>query len=387
MNQVLSGFKQSHRQRIFADLQAGILSGRIPAGRSLPTVRALARAAGTSTMPVVQALAQLEEEGLVRRHHGTGVEVLQRPRALHLRDSVALLMHTEGHVFADLHQALLAQLQVRQHPVVTLPDDGTRDLALWKIAATSEVHALIIYGSVHTLQDEMRQWPLAARYLFGVLEWESDWCPPNLRRILLDQQQAARDVVDYLWSRGHRHILVVGAALEIRTLTDTEGYSNLYGRSLVREWQARGGSYTTLTPEHDGDVVHTLQGRPTPFACFDRQALRARLAGPPAATAVVSHMDLYVRAAMIQIAADHLPMPAPADFVGYGNTPWAHYAGAPFPSVDWNIDGIVAAVIAQLDSPCDGLDEALPVEWIPPQLVLPPAPEGAGLSTARAGTA
>ncbi len=58
------------------ELRAAVLSGELLAGSNLPPERELAKTLGISRLTLRAAIARLESEGLVRAHHGSGVEVL-----------------------------------------------------------------------------------------------------------------------------------------------------------------------------------------------------------------------------------------------------------------------------------------------------------------------
>ena len=62
-----------------ASLLSDIQSGRYQVGDFLPSVRELALQFGGSITPVVRALKQLEDEGIVDRIHGSGVRVAKIP--------------------------------------------------------------------------------------------------------------------------------------------------------------------------------------------------------------------------------------------------------------------------------------------------------------------
>lgn len=67
----------SAENQIFTILRDEILTGRWEAGGSLPSLRDLAGRFGVSRVPAHRAIIKLEEAGLVKRVHGSGVHVLR----------------------------------------------------------------------------------------------------------------------------------------------------------------------------------------------------------------------------------------------------------------------------------------------------------------------
>lgn len=67
------------QRQIFAQLRARILGGELPAGESIPSIRALAKTTNVSVITVQRAYANLEREGLIHSRRGKGfyVSVIQ----------------------------------------------------------------------------------------------------------------------------------------------------------------------------------------------------------------------------------------------------------------------------------------------------------------------
>ena len=65
--------------QVAEQLRSSILDGRRAAGERLPSEPDLARELGVSRSTLRDALRALEDEGLVRRVHGSGTYVTGRP--------------------------------------------------------------------------------------------------------------------------------------------------------------------------------------------------------------------------------------------------------------------------------------------------------------------
>jgi GntR family transcriptional regulator len=78
--------RQSLRHQIADDLRRRVLTGELSAGAQLPSEPELARRMHVARSSLRAAIALLEEEGLVRRVHGSGTYVNDRPL---LRDDIS----------------------------------------------------------------------------------------------------------------------------------------------------------------------------------------------------------------------------------------------------------------------------------------------------------
>lgn len=81
--------------QIESQLRQLIVSGVVPAGTSLPSVRALATSLGVSVITTRRAYQELEQQGLIRTFQGRGTTVADVPEATR-----------EQHRLAPVEQAL-----------------------------------------------------------------------------------------------------------------------------------------------------------------------------------------------------------------------------------------------------------------------------------------
>lgn len=68
--------------QIESQLKAQIISGELPEGTVLPSIRALAKAVGVSVITTTRAYADLEREGYIASMQGRGTLVLPQDNAL-----------------------------------------------------------------------------------------------------------------------------------------------------------------------------------------------------------------------------------------------------------------------------------------------------------------
>lgn len=102
-------------EQIVAQIKAEVISGSLPAGEALPSVRTLARELKISALTVKKAYDYLEEEGLVVTVHGKGSFIAQANQGL-------LMEERRKELEKDLEQA------VRKARCGGLTDEEIREL-------------------------------------------------------------------------------------------------------------------------------------------------------------------------------------------------------------------------------------------------------------------
>jgi DNA-binding GntR family transcriptional regulator len=107
--------RRSLRHQIADDLRARVLTGELAAGAQLPSEPELARRMYVSRSSLRAAIAVLEEEGLVRRVHGSGTYVNDRPR---LRDDISRNLSVTAMIAATgrVPGALLTEARLEPAP-------------------------------------------------------------------------------------------------------------------------------------------------------------------------------------------------------------------------------------------------------------------------------
>lgn len=107
-------------EQIKRQVRSSILSGEIPAGRTLPSLRQLAADLRVSVITVTRAYNDLAAEGLVHSEHGRGFVVLEVEPGL---ASAALR--------ARLDDALREARSAARHARLSLPDIHERIDEIW----------------------------------------------------------------------------------------------------------------------------------------------------------------------------------------------------------------------------------------------------------------
>lgn len=102
-------------EQIVSQIKAEVISGSLPAGETLPSVRTLARELKISALTVKKAYDYLEEEGLVVTVHGKGSFIAQANQGL-------LMEERRKELEKDLEQA------VRKARCGGLTDEEIREL-------------------------------------------------------------------------------------------------------------------------------------------------------------------------------------------------------------------------------------------------------------------
>src|ERR1039458_8215170 len=92
--------RRSLRHLIAENLRARVQAGELRAGAQLPSEPTLARDLGVSRSSLRAAIALLEEDGLLRRQHGSGTYVTHKPllrNDLSRNFSVSAMIDATGH--------------------------------------------------------------------------------------------------------------------------------------------------------------------------------------------------------------------------------------------------------------------------------------------------
>jgi len=244
---------QSH-ERIRASILQEIESGQYPPGTKIPSIRAISRSSGVSTLTVARAIKQLTAEGVLRPEHGRGcfVERVRPARvpsagtvifALSIPPDQALTQPLFARTLVPAQQILLAAgldvlLQRRGSPG---NGEGGAD-----IAAGDAVVSLGIYDQA-ALADLARE----ARRMVVI---DVDATGLGLDSVFLDDFAATGKLVRALAERGARRIAFVGGPLPSRD----ENIRAIYDPAAVNRLDAWRGSLTALgLPSDDGLVSPT----------------------------------------------------------------------------------------------------------------------------------
>jgi|GEM_PF-1551927 len=196
------------------ELRQQILRGELANGVILAPIRELAARHNIAYGSVRKVLAQLEQDGLVSRRHGSGTVVsfdaTNRQKASSLKH-VALLINARTHVYGELLTALTQQLQEVGVTVETISHDHTRGV---------EQFAPVF----RRWRDAPPQAVVCQRATDGLDEQLTDICGPACRYIAVyrdpsflsqwhsvrtDISSLAEQAVTYALKNGHRRIGIV----------------------------------------------------------------------------------------------------------------------------------------------------------------------------------
>ncbi|MDD5708626.1 MAG: GntR family transcriptional regulator, partial [Kiritimatiellae bacterium] len=326
----------SHRDQVLKSLADEIEDGRRTVGSRLPSLRTLASRFQTGIFPVRQAIAALMERGYVETRHGSGVFVRDRPQELNMADSVMLCMEATGHVFGELTHLLHDRLHNLGMFASTLDMGHGGAADLLRRAQYSASRFLLVHAGGHFPFESLDASALRRKHVIAVGAWESGALLDQVHRILVDHADSSRLVVEHLWTKGHRHVLLVGPH---HMLTRTNVWNgcgecppklNVQGTTFAGLWTRRGGRITPFPCAHEID-----KGPPC-----DEEHLVAIMAGRGAATAVVGMRDVDAWDVRETLRRGYPEALKPTAFIGDGDTPWSQTSYPPFTTLNWKLDEI-----------------------------------------------
>ena len=356
----------NYRDQVFEVLHDEIVSGILPPGLKMPSIRALSQRFQISVFPIRQAVERLEELGYVVRRHGSGTYVQERPVELKMSDSAVLCMEATGHLHGDLTHLLLDRL----HDLglfASVMDTSHSDAGeLLARALYSDARFLITHAGGGFPFPALKPGALAGKHLIAVVSWESSSLLDRVHRIPVDHVAGSRQVADHLWSAGHRHVLVCGPNNMIARAAEWDGDGecppelHVQGAGFAPAWTKHGGRLTPFVCQHEAEGP----------AC-DEARLLALLEQPDPPTAVFGLRDVdawdlkTVLHARRPESLDHLA------FIGNGDTPWSQAAHPPFSTLNWNLEQVAALTGRLIRRIMDGKAPRSPVvETVTPVLVL-----------------
>jgi DNA-binding LacI/PurR family transcriptional regulator len=342
-------------------------------GDRLPSIAKVARAIGTSQMPVVQAFDRLAAEGYAEKKPGSGTIVLDRPSELRLPRSLALCMETSGHLWGRLHSLLLQHLHHDGIAAMSVCTNHPARNRMIQRAVYSDVAALVVNGTMLFPFDLLRDMPKSTGRVIAAINWESDWRPAGLHGVVIDFRSAARQVAAALQAAGHRHVLVVGTTTQIDGFLGQDAAAWHPGRMLREALEPVCDCRRTLGIRNRPGTEHHLvlldDSVDVPHVYDTTEILDLLCAGEHPPTAVVSMMDVHVWH-MQKILLEHRPERLQRlAFFGYGNTPWRHFAERDFVGVDYDLPAIADRLAHHIRQHLAGETAELAIEYIPPRLI------------------
>jgi DNA-binding LacI/PurR family transcriptional regulator len=359
-------------------LRQAIAGGGYEVGDRIPPETRLAGQFGVSKNTVREAVTVLVEEGVLRRRQGSGTYVARADAAAAL--TVAVVLHTVGHIYAAQTRAVVTALQERGAIPVVLDagecgiGDGIPDSGLLTTVLT-RADGLVVEGTAE---------PFRALCASAGID-----CPPAAVINHVGDPAAAvqvrADVAHGTWL-GTRHLIALGHERILFVIhRDGNPGQNAGYEAILR------GHRQALAEAGLEDRVRYLFLDDDFRVAADRERLAAILRAPDRPTAVFAYEDYRAKCVMETACAVGLSVPMDLALVGYFNTPWTEMTELPLTSVSMEEIAIARTAAADLLGLLSG--EAVPSpRTIAPRLVVrascggvPSAPADEPVSAAAHG--
>ncbi len=334
--------KPSKQVEIAEALRLRIREPGFTVGDKLPTIIDLAKEFDVSVRTVHQALERLQEDGYIYKINGVGSFVTSRYSPMTLQETAAVCMESGVHLYGELWSSLMEALQTRH--MIPMGMDTMHGDAHELISRL--FHADIQYFLVHWTS--AAQWDLFRQPMFqnkpvfaffgapDTLNW------PNLYQIRSDFPAMAKLAAEYLWSTGHRHVLIVGTHSDKTYLRNMAVSDNAVAPSLVEAWEALGGTWRFINSINDVSASSLIR--------YDEDELVAALTDPAGVDAIMGTRDVDVWEAQ-QVLRRRLP--ERLDKLGYCgmfDTPWSRAGSPPFTTISVDVPAMVTAAMEMIDA-------------------------------------
>lgn len=214
-------------------LRECIWQGELDPGAKLPNELALAKIYGVSRIPIRQALAQLEQDGLIRREHGRGTFIakdVQRPPVVKLTGIVGweVDLGTKHRFLAE--ETVPASGQLAEFFELAPGDTLTR---FRRLRVVEDAPFCIVNYMPNELAKRVDRADLQTNTLLDILE-------KKLRIPLGKMQQSIQAIAADTEIAGHLAIEVMKPVLLIENYTrDRQGRPMLYSQSFYRGNQSK----------------------------------------------------------------------------------------------------------------------------------------------------
>jgi len=328
--------KLSQTDQVYGLLLGGILGARFVSGGKLPPLRKLALRLGVGVFPVRRALIMLEAEGYVVRRHGSGTYVRDRCDHLDALHGAILCMPASGHVYAEMAALFHRRLHDLGILATVLDTEHGNITGLLQRALRSPARFLLLKGGGEFPGHVLENANLQNKCIIAVIAWDAPIRHNQVHRLLVDHAEGSRRLADYLWSNGHRRILIVAPPSMLWAAGQWEGRGvcppeqNVLGAGLARLWSRRGGRVDQLPCHFEREKG----------PAFNENHLLDILNASDFPTAVVGLRDVdawCVRETLRRLWPEMLQW---VTFVGNGDTPWSRTAQPPFTTLNWNLERI-----------------------------------------------
>ena len=354
--------EQNKSEQIYDQLKQYILSPDRESGKRLVSNRQLAKTLKTSTFPINKALKQLEKEGYIENRHGSGTYISSKHQPITMADTVTLCMEAQGHLWSELTSMFMEALARDSRVGMLLGMEATHDSKpeLNQRMAHSESNTLIVQGGTNIPYDVFDLPGMKQKTVIAVLSWKSSKSWPGLCKVLHDCDAGAAMVADYLWSHGHRNVIITGTSTQLSHLEFSSPVDSAPAFPFRKRWEELGGKWSTMC-SHASNVP----GR----EILDENAFLALLDTANAPTAIFGLRDYEAWLAQGVLLRKRPDVLKSLDIIGYGNTPWSQASHFPFSTIDYNFEEIVAKSMAIIDSINSGEKLEYHEEYVKPKLI------------------
>lgn len=207
--------------QIVGQMQFGIVSGHLPSGTQLPSIRDLAQELAVAPMTITQAYQELKQLGLIEMRPGLGTYVADfsvRIQQAPVPNGAMQLRRMLRHTVAEAQSLGFSEEEIRQTFLSLLTEANSLFVNHYLVLVGLFSDALRVYAD--DLERQLTNEKVVIEPVtFGELETRPDFCLPRLNRaeallVPLHQVQALRDLLATLpieWDGP-----IIGLSVELR---------------------------------------------------------------------------------------------------------------------------------------------------------------------------
>jgi DNA-binding LacI/PurR family transcriptional regulator len=213
-------------------LLSEIKSGRLAPGTHLPSTRVLAGKCGVSYVTLHRILTELEKDGYIQRRNGVGTFVGTPPGHVAITKIGIPIGLEFNRFFVDAYEEISRQANLLNIQTVLGARDSEEEFL--DRLAEENVNAVLRFpgnhAREHAIQEKLARYNMRAVML-------NDWWHEGGGRfpcVMTDEEAAAAEMLDHLYSLGHRRIaLYQESTFGLRVNLTRAFYRWHYGRGLT----------------------------------------------------------------------------------------------------------------------------------------------------------
>lgn len=217
-------------QTIADELRFQIHSGKYASSAALPTEYAICQEYGVSRQTVRQALSLLVKEGLIQRRQGSGSRILRQPAAEPSQPATVAVVTTyiSDYIFPSILREAEQVLSSHGYTPLLFSTQNQLDneRRILTNLLTMPIKGVLIEGSKTVLPnpnlDLYQQFLDRGIPLVFIHSVYSNL--PSVLSVLDDNRGGGRQLVEYLYQKGHRNIAGIFKSDDMQGLQRYEGY-------------------------------------------------------------------------------------------------------------------------------------------------------------------